>query len=198
MIWGPASLNGWGGLSRKQVLQAAGATVDVINAMVSSQTVADKMLEYYGDRPAVSWEGYSANADTELDEFVPDNPSGDNIAYSFSHATQAARGTYFASRMAFMLSVPTVIGYKWWAWQDSWGEKRNWGFASLKDNLYDGVEARIATGTDAWGFPIGGEEGNYGNFLGPVTTANSGVEAALTSEILVTARHTRGAIVGAL
>ncbi len=65
-MWGPASLNGWGGLTRKQILQAAGESVDVLNAMISSQNVADKTKAYYGDKPVVTWEGYTANLDSGI------------------------------------------------------------------------------------------------------------------------------------
>ncbi len=97
----------------------------------------------------------------------------------FTVADQAARASYYTTRMAFLLSVQTVVGLKWWAWRDSWGEKRNWGLTSLKDNAYDGVEARIAIGTDPWGYKTGGEERNYGNFLSSVKSANAGVAAAI-------------------
>jgi hypothetical protein len=198
LIWGPASLNGWGGLTRKQVLQAAGVSLDVLNAQISSQTVADKTLTYFGNKPVVSWEVYTANADSSQ-HGNPDLSEADNIAYTFSHATQASRGSYYTTRLAFLLSVPTVVGLKFWAWQDSNGEALNWGIVSLKDNTYDGVEAVVATGTNAYGFSIGGEDFNYGNFAGPVTTANSNVEAILTASLLLGAsRHPVAAIVGAL
>jgi hypothetical protein len=34
------------------------------------------------------------------------------------------------------------------------------------------VSAVVAPGTDPWGYPTGGEEKNYGNFLDDVRTAN--------------------------
>jgi hypothetical protein len=178
LMWGPASLNGWGGLTRKQVLQAAGASVDVLNAMISSQNVADKTKAYYGDKPVVTWEGYTANRDSGMHSQM-DNPPGDNVAYRFTVADQAARASYYTTRMDFLLSVETVVGLKWWAWRDSWGEKRNWGLTSLKDNAYDGIEARVATGTDPWGYATGGEERDYGNFLSSVVSANARVAAAI-------------------
>jgi len=57
----------------------------------------------------------------------------------------------------------------------------NWGLVSLRDNAYDGKEAIRAAGVDPWGYPTGGEERDYGNFLGAVIAANAGVEAMLTA-----------------
>jgi hypothetical protein len=65
-----------------------------------------------------------------------------------------------------------MIGLKWWAWLDSWGEKSNWGLVSFLDNAYDGKEAIMAPGVDPWGYPTGKESANYGDFLDPVTNAN--------------------------
>ncbi|MGH9471230.1 MAG: hypothetical protein ACRD1M_00660, partial [Terriglobales bacterium] len=73
------------------------------------------------------------------------------------------------------------IGIQFWAWGDSTGEETNWGLVSFLDNPYDGVSDVVAAGTDAWGFATGGEAANYGNFIGPVTSANQAVVAALTA-----------------
>jgi hypothetical protein len=72
-----------------------------------------------------------------------------------------------------------VVGFKWWAWGDSWGEKSNWGLVSFRDNAYDGNEASIAAGADSWGYTTGGEERNYGNFLDAVTQENLKILRAL-------------------
>ena len=185
LVWGPASLNGWGGLTRKPILQAAGVWLDVLNAQVSSQAVLDRTAAYFGDKPVVSWEGYTANPDSALYAY-PDSPPGDSVAYQYTFPDQAARGDNYGGRMSFLLNSAvtatgshTITGLKFWAWSDSWGEKRNWGLVSLRDNAYDGKEAVIAAGTDPWGYPIGGEDNNYGDFLGAVTRANAGIPATL-------------------
>lgn len=73
-----------------------------------------------------------------------------------------------------------VIGLDWWAWSDNgwsnskYAEINNFGVVTLRDNAYDGVQNRIATSTDAYGFTRGGEEGNYGDFLTIVKEANKG------------------------
>ena len=51
------------------------------------------------------------------------------------------------------------------------------------DNAYDGVEAGIAPGIDAWGYRTGGEEKNYGDFIGPARTINFSVLERLGSGI---------------
>ena len=63
-----------------------------------------------------------------------------------------------------------VIGLEHWCLYDpavsNWGDNENLGFATLQDNAYDGTEARRAPGRDTRGYPIGGEEADYGNLLG--------------------------------
>ena len=177
LVFGPASLNGWGGLTRQPILQAAGQYVDVLNAMVSSQAVLDKTAQYAGDKPIVTWEGYIANPDSALYAY-PNPPPSDSPAYQFSFNTQADRAQNYAARLNFLLNATTaggvspIAGLKFWAWTYSKGEQRNWGLVSLKDNAYDGKEAIIAPGTGPWGFRTGGEDQNYGDFISVVRRAN--------------------------
>jgi len=62
-----------------------------------------------------------------------------------------------------------VVGIEHWCLYDpavsNWGDNENFGLATLQDNAYDGVEARRARGTDRGGYPIGGEEADYGNLV---------------------------------
>jgi hypothetical protein len=51
-------------------------------------------------------------------------------------------------------------------------ESLNWGLISNNGNPYNGNAAIIAAGVDSFGYVTGGETGNYGNFLGPVTQEN--------------------------
>jgi hypothetical protein len=64
------------------------------------------------------------------------------------------------------------VGLLFWALTDSLGEGQNWGLVSLLDNAYDGREAVRAAGRDAWGYPTGGEERDYGDFISSVRHAN--------------------------
>jgi hypothetical protein len=59
------------------------------------------------------------------------------------------------------------------------GENMNFGLVDVLDNAYDGVEDQIATGVDAWGFRVGGETKNHGNFIGPVRSANQNLVRSL-------------------
>ena len=72
-------------------------------------------------------------------------------------------------------------GLKHWEVLDNWGEGVNWGLISFYDNAYNGKDAVISRGTDQWGFPSGGEERNYGDYVTPVTQANVGVDAFLAT-----------------
>jgi hypothetical protein len=62
-----------------------------------------------------------------------------------------------------------VIGIEHWCLYDpavsNWTDNENFGLATLQDNAYDGVEARRAVGTDPRGYPIGGEDADYGDLL---------------------------------
>ncbi len=77
-----------------------------------------------------------------------------------------------------------MVGIDWWAWVDSRGERLNWGLVSFTgDNPYDGKQAIVAPGVDAWGYPTGGEAQNYGDFLATVMQANRQVWQTFRSQI---------------
>jgi hypothetical protein len=66
-----------------------------------------------------------------------------------------------------------ILGTEHWCLYDpavsNWADNENFGLATLQDNAYDGREARQAAGLDPRGYPIGGEEADYGNLLGPLS-----------------------------
>ena len=65
------------------------------------------------------------------------------------------------------------MGVDFWSLTDSGrGEATNWGLISDRDNAYDGKQAVTAPGKDSWGFPTGGEDKNYGNFIDQATQTN--------------------------
>src|SRR6266581_1622449 len=181
LVFGPSVLNGHGGLTRGPVLRAAGQYLDVIQASVTSQQMLDLTVQYVGDKPIVTWEGYPANSDSALWRYG--NPG-------FGSPTQGDRGTWYANRINFLLNTKTstagvfsIAGFKLWAWSDSWGEKTNWGLVSFRDNAYNGKEAVIAPGSDPWGYSTGGEEHNYGDFIGSVVTANQRIFSTITAGV---------------
>jgi hypothetical protein len=172
LVFGPASLNGWGGLTRKEILRAAGESVDVLQAAISSQEVLDLTASYAGNRPIVTWDSFVAN--------------GESAMWRYPNPEDLATGTRLADTQSDILfnattstGVHAVAGIKFWSWTDNWGEKVNFGLVSLSDNAYDGREAVTGAGTDPEGWPTGGEEGNYGDFISPLAAAHATVVAAL-------------------
>lgn len=177
LVFGPCTLNSWGGVSRAPILAAAAQYTDVVQASMGSQAVYDASLTAAGDHPFVAWTGMPANPDSDLAAFAnPDSPG--------VYTTQAARGAAYAAQVqadfdwsgssaaGALAGSENVVGSKFWAWTDSWGERTNWGLVTFLDNPYDGVADIVASGTDAWGYASGGEASDYGNFLEPATQAN--------------------------
>jgi len=76
-----------------------------------------------------------------------------------------------------------VIGVEHWCLYDpavsNWGDNENFGLATLQDNAYDGIEARRTPGTDARGYPIGGEEADYGNLLDGLSGFLKGIDRGI-------------------
>ena len=117
-----------------------------------------------------------ANADSALWRY----PNPDGVpGWSPVALTQEERGQRYAAKVQFLYDAATpagihpVAGVKFWSWGDHWGEKVNFGLVSFSDNAYDGQEAVVNRGTDPWGWPTGGEERNYGDFLSAVVDINT-------------------------
>ncbi len=182
LVFGPATLNGWGGLTRPPILAAAGKYLDVVQANAESAEILNATLRAAGERPLVSWAGMAANADSDLFGYAP--PPG-----TLSYATQAARGAAYAAVLerdfsqASTSGLRAMAGMKFWALVDSWPEKTNWGLVTFLDNAYDGCEATRLPGRDPWGFRTGGEIRDYGDCLSAIQAANHKLEARLSAEI---------------
>ena len=182
LVFGPTSLNGWGGLTRKQILRAAGESVDVLQAAVGNQRVLELTAAYAGNKPIVTWDSFVANPDSALWRYPnpEDYTSGTRLA-----TTQGGRGQLYANKVGFLFAAQTpagihpVAGLTLWGWSDHWGEKANFGLVTLSDNAYDGREAVMRSGTDASGWPTGGEERDYGDFISAVTAAHVNVRQSL-------------------
>jgi hypothetical protein len=65
-----------------------------------------------------------------------------------------------------------IVGWNWWQMVDNTSENMNFGLVTVKDNLYDGIQDRVAACTDPWGFSCGGEARNYGDFISYVKSTN--------------------------
>ena len=189
LYMGPTTIGTWGAPPRRQFLQAAAQYADVISltsiptgctACSDDQQRIDFLGQYGGDKPWIIWEGFFAQPDSYMSVYsAPDT--------SFPQtSSQSQRGQQFQTMISKLLNAadtPTgtfhVVGYKWWELYDNRGEQANWGLLTRRDNPYDGVAGIMATGVDAWGYATGGEQTNYGSFLGAVTAANLGVYQVL-------------------
>ena len=107
--------------------------------------------------------GFQPLADTDeelLRVLVYEYPSGSRATLSAANGSLFSRRFFRYRLKSVCRNIVVVV--------DGHGiEKKNWGLVSLMDNAYDGVEAGMAQGIDAWGYPTGGEENNYGDFIGP-------------------------------
>jgi hypothetical protein len=161
----------------KSVLEAAAPYVDGVAVSIDytrAQSELNYIATYLGDKPMIIWHGAHTNADSALWRYPnvidspcnPCNTQGDRVAFygnsvsSFLNTTNTVYNDY------------TVVGFRWWGYLDSWSQKENWGLVSLQDNPYDGVSAGVTLGKDQWGYPTGGEEKNYGDFLDSVRMSN--------------------------
>jgi len=185
LVFGPPAFNGWGGLTRKEILKAAGEEVDVLQCAIGSQQVLDLTSQYAGNKPLVTWDTVFANPDSALWRYP--NPEG-APGWSPVALTQEERGQRYAAKVQFLYQARTpagihaVAGVKFWSWGDNFDEKVNFGLVSFSDNAYDGREAVIDPGTDAWGWPTGGEERSYGDFLSAVVDINTQISRWLVRD----------------
>lgn len=171
LVMGPATLNGWSGVSRQQVLTAAGQYLDIVQASVATQQALDLTAQATGGKPLITWQGAIANVDSCLWRY-PGGVSSQSLRAGWyqSSITQDFNSTVTGT------GLQPVVGMKFWAFTDSWAEKADWGLVSLSDNAYDGVEASVGGTVDAYGFPRGGEEKDYGDFIGVVKSTNNNID----------------------
>jgi hypothetical protein len=178
---GPTTIGSWNTPPRAQVLKAAGEYVDVLRTTWSTdQARLDFLVQHAGDVPLVVWLGAHANSDSAFFRYPNPWPP-----------TQEQRGQFYEKVVANLFDAKVsatgsrpFVGLQWWEFADNWREKANWGLVSLSDNAYDGREASTKVGKDEWGFPTGGEERDYGDFLSYVRRANAAVKAALLKELM--------------
>ena len=196
MYLGPNVVGTWGTPPRRQILQAASNYIDVLMTLVGTNSPDDQqrldfLMEHLGDKPISSWLGILANPDsTQSGSSQSGKAPGDLLAN-----TQQERSQIYDQILNWYLnatvssSVPAVgdtkpyVGVRWWAYIDSTGEAANWGLVTPTDNAYDGQEATVAPGVDPWGFPTGGEAGDYGDFLSAVVITHMDLLQALITEL---------------
>lgn len=183
-----AELGSWGAPPPRQVLTEAAKYIDlpIMSATpawvclncIDQQARIDFTAQYLGDRPWINWSGFFALPDSAEAAYATANPA---------YATQPERGTGYQTMVNNMVSAKTtaygsypIVGFDWWDLYDMNSQNANWGLLSPLDNPYDGTSATIGgNGDDQWGYPTGGEQANYGDFLTGVTGANSNIYSAM-------------------
>lgn len=152
------------------VLKAIGEYIDLVmmqtvppndpnNVITDKQARIDFITTHMGDRPYFEWQGDFANNDSFM---APWYLSGSVATGQSSRGSQLSTWinnlwNLTVSSGAYSGSQPNV-GYGWWDYYDMRSETRNWGIATLRDNIYDGAESCAATGTDSYGYATGGEQ----------------------------------------
>jgi hypothetical protein len=175
--------NDWvGPYDRPSVLRQAGQYVDVLISGEgnSDEDVANNVYGLSG-KPVQRYEIIVGQPDSSLARRPCEMYHGrvSNFPPWVCQPTQAARGQMYSTRMQESLASKGpdgfgyVIGWCWWQMADNPGQMQNFGIFSFLDNAYDGVQDRVAPSKDSAGFARGGEPGDFGNFLGPVTNANT-------------------------
>lgn len=171
LVFGPATLNGWHGLTRPQILAAAAQYDDVVQASFGSAQVYLRTLRAAPNRPFVTWMGFTANADSDLAAYTRHGANG--------LPTQAARGAAYAAQLQRDFDRPRVAGAKLWDWADSWGEKANWGLVSLSGRPYGPIHPctvsapmPTAAGLRANPRATPSRRGHEASFTGEVAAAN--------------------------
>lgn len=189
LIFSPDTMNQWGYVSRAPVLRAAAKWFDVLHVgyQEGPTFTAERLaapLETYDitGKPMVYWIGFTANEDSSM--WAHGDPFG--VDHS---PNQAARAQKYAAYISHLFNgygtngdYPS-LGIDFWGWGDQGNENANWGLVSPKDNAYDGIEARVAVGKDPWGYRMGGENRDYGDFLSAVRRANLSVDEKLLAQV---------------
>ena len=181
LILGPVSVSS---STRPNILLAAKPYVDAFIAAsepltnlatCNVQAPASTIYDLTGKPVIAASYFFEANQDSSVSVF----PSQQCHWGLSASKTQAERGQNYATFLGEVVGLKAadgtypMLGFHWWSLYDSWDQKQNFGLTTFRDNAYDGAEALIAPGIDAWGFPTGGEVQNYGDFLSFARNANS-------------------------
>jgi hypothetical protein len=195
LVFGSGALNAQ---TYPQILQAAGKYLDVIEIWAepvfqANSSVLGSAYNLSG-KPLEIWTTLTSQGETSANGGTAWGTGPCTGDYDF--CTQALRGAGYQSLINTYLNTKgsdgtfPIIGLDWWEYTDkvTGGENMNFGLVSSRDNAYDGIEDHsgnqpcLPENVTA-GFNCGGEPGNYGNFIGPVTTANTSVYSMLASQI---------------
>jgi hypothetical protein len=184
LVFGPGSLNVQ---TYPQVLEAAGQYLDVVEVWVEPQYVSTLADAYNtAGKPLVVWTSLQAHPDSDTTTGWGILSSSCNItggASDYDYTTQDLRGQCYQQLVDAYWSAQgadgsnPVVGLDWWEFVDKvvGGENTNFGLVDVYDNAYDGVEDQIARSADPWGYPVGGQTANYGNFIGYVQREDASI-----------------------
>jgi hypothetical protein len=139
--------------------------------------VANKQVYDWTGKPCYLSGGLSAQADSPKSAYDPkiaDFPTQEDRGQGWIDfveavfAAQATNGDYYC------------VGFNHWELHDNSGEGYNYGFISDPEgNPYDGVHCVTGSPVDAWGYTMGGELANYGDFLTSVTDSLNWVRSQM-------------------
>ncbi len=171
LILGPM-FSTWDSVPRDEVLLAAKDLIDVFG--VSADADHRYIYQLTGKPTMVYTWWITAEPDSPLQHPCNNEPT--------CVQTQEERGVRYMEKLHKLVFTKgndgtyIVLGAHWWKYSDNgidfWREQRNFGLVTIKDNAYDGREARRRRTVDSNGFEIGGEPGDYGDFLRWVARAN--------------------------
>jgi len=135
------------------------------------QSAYQYLTQYLGDLPFITFSVISAQADSSYSCYAGGGAG--------NFPDQAARGQAWYNHVNYLLNNngyngdTQFVGADWWSWQDF--QNMNQGLVSLHDNAYDGHEDVISTvlcSSPISALACGGESGNYGDAITPITAAN--------------------------
>lgn len=179
LVLSPSMLNAHRGLSRRQILRAAGRSCDLIQVHQDPDNPALIGVTWQeAKKPLISWVGIAARSDSAVD-----TPKDEGEV-----KTQGDRGARYQQvvETLFNYQAPDgsypMVGLDWWEYMDKVDEGINWGLVTPRENAYDGREAAVQRRADRWGYSTGGEQRNYGDFLSSVTSANFAAMRKLRDE----------------
>src|SRR6266849_6223589 len=183
LVFGPGSLNAQ---TYSQVLQKAGQYLDVLEVWVEPIYISGLVNAYNtSGKPMIVWTTLMSQQDSSTNSGAPWGTGACTGDYDF--CTQDLRGQGYANLVQNYWNTQAtdgsypVLGFNWWQFTDNMNEGVNFGLVDVLDNAYNGLEDRIATGIDPWGYPTGGETINHGDFLTSLQNQNLAILQALLS-----------------
>ncbi len=181
-----ANMSTWDDVPRDEILLAAKDYVDLFGISVNGD---HKYIYELTGKPTLVYTWWiTAEPDSPLHSikckeiYIKGSCAG----------SQEERGELYKKKIRKLLNMRAsdgtymVVGALWWKYADNshmwWQQQRNFGFVTLKDNAYDGIEATKAKSIDPQGYPVGGESRDYGNFIGGVMEAADEVNRTILDE----------------